>query len=56
MASLSSQTKEQQEAHKKYLGKLLDLEGNKECMDCQSRVGVTWASTNLGIFVCMRCS
>lgn len=34
---------------------LLDLPGNNRCADCK-RQKPRWASTNLGIFLCMRCS
>ncbi|PIN17510.1 hypothetical protein CDL12_09821 [Handroanthus impetiginosus] len=34
---------------------LLKLPENRECADCQSKAP-RWASTNLGIFLCMQCS
>ncbi|KAA6413246.1 MAG: stromal membrane-associated [Lasallia pustulata] len=35
---------------------LLKLEGNKNCADCKRNKHPRWASWNLGIFVCIRCS
>ncbi|ESL12234.1 hypothetical protein TRSC58_00002 [Trypanosoma rangeli SC58] len=55
MASMSSQSKAVRERHRRMLGDLLRLEENQECMDCQAR-NPTWASTNLGVFLCLRCS
>ncbi|GAB4816912.1 hypothetical protein N2152v2_003958 [Parachlorella kessleri] len=48
-------SKEQNERHKKVLGQLLKLDENRKCADCGSR-GPTWASVNLGVFVCLNCS
>ncbi len=41
--------------HKAILSGLLKLEENKRCADCGTR-GPTWASVNLGVFVCLNCS
>jgi hypothetical protein len=49
-----AQSKEQ-EALKAELKKLLKLPENARCADCNTQ-GPTWASTNLGVFICMRCS
>ncbi|KAG9243883.1 putative GTPase activating protein for Arf-domain-containing protein [Calycina marina] len=35
---------------------LLKLEGNKMCADCKRNKHPRWASWNLGIFICIRCS
>ncbi|MCJ1478385.1 hypothetical protein MMC13_007065 [Lambiella insularis] len=35
---------------------LLKLEGNKSCADCKRNKHPRWASWNLGVFVCIRCS
>ncbi|KAL4873000.1 hypothetical protein BDV12DRAFT_161128 [Aspergillus spectabilis] len=35
---------------------LLKLESNKTCADCKRNKHPRWASWNLGIFVCIRCS
>ncbi|TKX24820.1 putative GTPase activating protein [Elsinoe australis] len=38
------------------LKQLVKLEGNKSCADCKRNKHPRWASWNLGIFVCIRCS
>ena len=53
--SKTSVSKAQSEQHKKILGQLLKLEANRRCCDCSAR-GPTWASVNLGLFVCLNCS
>lgn len=53
--SKTSVTKAQNEQHKKILSQLLKLDGNRRCCDCFAR-GPTWASVNLGLFVCLNCS
>jgi len=45
----------EQNAIKKALGKIVKLEGNKSCSECGAK-NPRWASTNLGIFFCLRCS
>ncbi|KAI9748007.1 MAG: hypothetical protein M1815_003695 [Lichina confinis] len=38
------------------LKNLVKLEGNKSCADCKRNKHPRWASWNLGVFVCIRCS
>ncbi|RDW75258.1 hypothetical protein BP6252_06400 [Coleophoma cylindrospora] len=38
------------------LKSLVKLEGNKTCADCKRNKHPRWASWNLGIFICIRCS
>lgn len=35
---------------------LVKLEGNKVCADCKRNKHPRWASWNLGVFICIRCS
>lgn len=44
-----------QNAEKKKLKELLSLQGNTTCADC-SRKKPTWASINIGIFLCLNCA
>ena len=37
------------------LKRMLQDEDNKYCVDCDAK-GPSWASWNLGIFVCIRCA
>ena len=37
------------------IGKYHNTPGNKLCADCK-RPSPTWASINLGVFVCIKCS
>lgn len=42
--------------NKQILKKLLADPGNKTCADCKTATHPRWASWNLGIFLCIRCS
>lgn len=56
MNSKASVTDEQQSQHKQLLRNLLvKYPENKICADCHSRQP-TWASVNLGSFICLTCS
>ena len=55
MADKSSVTRAQAEAHRRALAALLKLDATRRCAECGGR-GPTWASVNLGIFVCLNCS
>jgi stromal membrane-associated protein len=54
-ATLRSEPAEQLAANKVKLEALMKLDGNYVCADCPIQ-NPDWASINLGIFVCLRCS
>ncbi|KAL6046767.1 putative ADP-ribosylation factor GTPase-activating protein AGD14 [Balamuthia mandrillaris] len=52
---MSAGNKRQEEKHQKILRNLLQLPGNKKCMDCTEK-GPFYACTTFGTFVCPVCS
>jgi len=44
------------EQNRATLKKLVTLEGNRTCADCKRNKHPRWASWNLGVFICIRCS
>lgn len=48
-------SKEVNAKHKKILDDLIKIEENKECADCNAK-GPLWASTNIGVFLCIKCA
>ena len=55
MNEKASVSKELNAKHVKILLGLLKLPENRECADCRSKAP-SWASINLGVFICMQCS
>jgi stromal membrane-associated protein len=52
---MAPQSKSQNEKHKAILAQLLQREDNRYCADCKAK-SPRWASWNLGVFMCIRCS
>ena len=55
MSDKAGVSKAQADAHRRTLAALLREEPNRRCAECGAR-GPTWASVNLGVFVCLNCS
>jgi len=51
----SSVSHQQQQHNLHVLSQLMKVEGNDVCVDCSAR-RPRWASVNLGVFICMKCS
>ncbi|QIX01989.1 hypothetical protein AMS68_007506 [Peltaster fructicola] len=47
---------DQSEKNRATLKQLVKLEANKSCADCKRNKHPRWASWNLGVFICIRCS
>jgi stromal membrane-associated protein len=56
MSRRSNPAENKAEQNRAILKSLVKLESNKSCADCKRNKHPRWASWNLGIFVCIRCS
>ncbi|KIV95301.1 hypothetical protein PV10_02972 [Exophiala mesophila] len=52
---MAAVSKRQQARNERELQDLLSVSGNSECADCGAK-NPSWASWNLGVFLCMRCA
>lgn len=52
---MAAVSKRQQARNERELQDLLGISGNTECADCGAK-NPSWASWNLGVFLCMRCA
>lgn len=53
---MSRQSASSAEQNRATLKQLVKLESNKSCGDCKRNKHPRWASWNLGVFICIRCS
>jgi len=51
-----SLTEVQKQKQRKELTALVKHPDNRQCADCEGRSPPTWASVNLGVFMCLTCS
>ena len=51
----STMSKRTQARNERELHQLLSISGNSQCADCAAQ-NPSWASWNLGVFLCMRCA
>ncbi|KAF9728728.1 hypothetical protein PMIN06_004064 [Paraphaeosphaeria minitans] len=56
MSRRSNPAADRAEQNRQTLKSLVKIEANKSCADCKRNKHPRWASWNLGIFVCIRCS
>ncbi|KAF2250401.1 ArfGap-domain-containing protein [Trematosphaeria pertusa] len=56
MSRRPNPTADRAEQNRQTLKSLVKIEANKSCADCKRNKHPRWASWNLGIFICIRCS